>query len=58
MESRSMSGIEATGLIGGAAIKAAGAKAVLGMADVKGGKRAVPTKDELIAELPAFVWSA
>lgn len=32
MESKSMSGIETTGLIGGAAIKAAGAKAALGMA--------------------------
>lgn len=32
MENKSMSGIETTGIIGGAAIKAAGAKAALGMA--------------------------
>jgi hypothetical protein len=26
------------------------------LADVEGGERAIPTVDELLAELPAFVW--
>ena len=28
------------------------------LADVEGGERAIPTVDELLAELPVFVWPA
>ena len=28
------------------------------LADVEGGERAIPTVDELLSELPVFVWSA